>query len=114
MLTIARATVAVCMNSYVARGAENTLTTYTAAGLQITPTITQLSDQAWTFFVVAIDGAGKIYVLSSIPASDGGILKTYNADDTPGAPTIMGLPGKLTVKLDRSNNGTSLPILAVR
>jgi sugar lactone lactonase YvrE len=93
-------------NIYVADGP---LEAYNADGTQ-TPALTppKVSDAVG----VAIDGAGKIYVISS-PKFDPSTLRTYNADGTPSTPTIAGLPGQITYKIDRSTNGTSAPSIAV-
>jgi hypothetical protein len=94
-----------------AEATDGSLETYKADGTQ-TPTIALPKNSG--VFDVAIDGAGKIYVLSSTPAGNGSILRTYNTDGTPSSPTITGLPGTLTVKLDHSTSGTSGPMITVR
>jgi sugar lactone lactonase YvrE len=67
---------------YVANG--NAVTTYNAAGVQVTPTIT-----AGLSFPqgVAVDAAGKIYVTNS----GNGTVTTYAANGTRTTPTITGL-----------------------
>jgi hypothetical protein len=93
-------------NIYVADGP---LEAYNADGTQ-TPALTppKVSDAV----AVAIDGTGKIYVISS-PKFDPSTLTTYNADGTPSTPTIAALPGRITYKIDKSTNGTSTPSIAV-
>jgi len=93
-----------------AEGSDGSFEAYKADGTR-TPTIALPKDSV---IDLAIDGAGKIYILRSATTGNQSILTTYNADGTPSTPTIPGLPGSITVKFDRSTSGTSLPILAVR
>jgi sugar lactone lactonase YvrE len=94
-----------------AAGTDGTLEAYGADGGQI-PTIAV--PKGSDVLDVALDGAGKIYVLSSVAGSKQSNLTTYNPDGTPSTPTITGLPGTLAVKIDRSTLGTSTPMVAVR
>jgi sugar lactone lactonase YvrE len=94
-----------------AAGTDGTLEVYKADGSQI-PSIAM--PKGSEVLDAAIDGAGKIYVLSSVTGSNQSTLTTYNPDGTPSTPTISALPGTSAVKIDRSSLGTSTPMIAVR
>jgi serine/threonine-protein kinase len=68
---------------------NNTVTTYTAAGAQTTPTITGLSDPEG----VVVDPAGKLYVANA----GNNTVTTYFANGTRATPTITGLSDPLGI-----------------
>ncbi len=61
------------------------MTTYTAAGVPTTPTITGLNGPSG----IAVDAAGKIYVTNT----GNNTLTTYTTAGVPTTPTITGLNG---------------------
>src|SRR5271165_2007269 len=76
---------------YIGSGLGHTIKTYTAAGVQTTPTITLPHELQ----AMAVDAAGKIYVVESDDT-----VTTYTAAGVKTTPTITGLRGPSAIAVD--------------